>query len=54
MEQKVIITSIQSTINAYLEKGWVIVFQPVSQIVSGSNYHSMGDFCFVLEREKQA
>jgi hypothetical protein len=54
MEQKVIITDAQYTIQEYLDKGWRIVSvtaQHVS-IGGGNSLINNGKFCFVLEKQK--
>jgi hypothetical protein len=55
MEQKVVITKEERTINDWLDKGWQIVSvtaQFVSIATSYSSFKEQGGFCFVLKREK--
>jgi hypothetical protein len=56
MEQKVVITDSDKTINDWLEKGWSIVSvtaQHVAGYAGGNTYNSssiIGKFCYVIER----
>ena len=52
MEQKVIITKNENTINDLIKEGWKVTHLG-SQSVSAAQYSSgmYGNFCFVLERE---
>jgi hypothetical protein len=56
MEQKVVITESEKTINDWLEKGWSIVSvtaQHVAGYAGGNTYSSnniTGKLCFVIER----
>lgn len=55
MEQKVVITKDERTINDWLDKGWQIVSvtaQFVSVVSAHSSINEKGSFCFVLKREK--
>jgi hypothetical protein len=56
MEQKVVITDSEKTINDWLEKGWSIV-SVTAQYVAGyagvntySSNNITGKFCYVIER----
>jgi hypothetical protein len=56
MEQKVVITESEKTINDWLEKGWTIVSvtaQHVAGFAGGNTYSSntiTGKLCFVIQR----
>ena len=53
MENKVVITQNERTINKHLEDGW-LVKSAVAQYISvggQSRGHEEGDICFVLERK---
>jgi hypothetical protein len=55
MEQKVVITKNEKTINDLLNNGWQVVSvtaQFVSVSTTYSSFKEQGDFCFVLKREK--
>jgi hypothetical protein len=58
MEQKVIITESEKTINDWLEKGWSIVSvtaQHVAGYAGGNTYSAnsvTGKFCFVIQKTK--
>jgi len=55
MEQKVVITKCEKTINDWLNNGWEIVSvtaQFVSVATTYSSFNKKGDFCFVLKRDK--
>jgi hypothetical protein len=54
-EQKVFITDSASDINRYLEMGWQVVFQPISQHVAIGQVCTSkeGKFLVVLEKQQQ-
>jgi len=53
MEQIVIITSSQSTINEHLRSGWRVKSVTAQHVVTGSTSQMRGDFCFVLEKNNE-
>lgn len=50
MENKVIITDNEHTINNLLKEGWVVKFVSAQHVSSGGTFKEIGKFCFVLER----
>lgn len=50
MEQKVVITDSELTINDYLNQGWKVKYVTSQYVSTGGNGHLRGNFCFVLER----
>ena len=50
MENKVVITNSEYSINFYLDKGWFVKSVTSQFVGTGSVSELRGHFCFVLER----
>jgi hypothetical protein len=50
MENKVIITNNEDSVNRYLDKGWIVKSVTPQFVATGASFELKGYFCFVLER----